>query len=145
MLITSSKVPADLQSVLTDSSLFNGAADITTKEILRRYGNINKMAVPQRSPVGDSAGVVGAHAGRGTPAPVATRIDGDPSQANAWQMQSSVRHVQGPGGVESMPHQSGSEFRGPGQQPIRSESGDSYQSQGSYKGAPMQQMPYRNR
>jgi hypothetical protein len=33
-------------------------------------------------------------------APVVTRVDTDPSQANAWQKESSVRHVQEP----SMPY-----------------------------------------
>lgn len=108
---------------------------------------MGRMAVPQRTPTGQSATAVGAHSGRGTPTPVATRIDADPSQATAWQMQSSVRHVQGPGGVEVMPHQSGPEFR-PAVQPIRSESGDSYHSQGNHGAPPMQhpnQIPYRTR
>lgn len=35
---------------------------------------------------------------RGNNTPVTARIETDPSQATAWQMQSSVRHVQAPGG-----------------------------------------------
>ncbi|KAL1954334.1 hypothetical protein VTO42DRAFT_1408 [Malbranchea cinnamomea] len=143
---TMCEVPHDLQSVLTDTSLFNGSADITTKEILKRYGNIGKMTVPQKNP--DSSGPPRTTSGRDTPAPVATRVDADPSQASAWQMQSSVRHVQGPsGGPETGPQQSGSEIRPP-PQPIRSESGDSYHSQGSYGAPPAHhphQMPYRPR
>lgn len=34
------EVPEDLQSILNDSSLFSGGADLTTKEILKRYGDM---------------------------------------------------------------------------------------------------------
>jgi len=34
------QVPEDLQSILNDSSLFSGSADITTKEILKRYADV---------------------------------------------------------------------------------------------------------
>ena len=36
----SRQVPEDLQSILNDSSLFNNSSEITTKEILKRYGDI---------------------------------------------------------------------------------------------------------
>lgn len=164
-----------MQSILNDSSLFNGSADITTKEILKRYGDIAKTAPvitgPQRvgtlvitdgtasggeggrsdggsllapapplssSRTGSTAGLgVGGNGGgsvghgsnslhhtrggsgsnahghghghgrghggsnsgslsgkegRGN-VPIATRIEIDPSQATAWQKESSVRHV----------------------------------------------------
>lgn len=56
----------------------------------------------------------GTSSSRGNNSPVAARIETDPSQATAWQMQSSVRHVQTPGGSaygsKSTPPQSGIEF-----------------------------------
>lgn len=36
------KVPEDLQSILNDTTLFNNTAEITTKEILKRYADIRK-------------------------------------------------------------------------------------------------------
>ncbi|KIW38418.1 uncharacterized protein PV06_09383 [Exophiala oligosperma] len=88
------QVPEDLQSILSDSSLHAGTAEITTKEILSRYGHIAKGQIQKqtvqpadgsmRSPVSASNSI----------GPVATRVDVDPSQATAWQKQSSVRPVQ---------------------------------------------------
>ncbi|KAI9838635.1 MAG: hypothetical protein M1819_004949 [Sarea resinae] len=92
------EVPEDLQSILNDSSLFNGSADITTKEILKRYGDIGKVPGPQRTVTLTDSTPPRSKEGRG-PAPVITRVDTDPSQANAWRKESSVRHVQGPGGA----------------------------------------------
>ncbi|EEH43779.2 uncharacterized protein PADG_00068 [Paracoccidioides brasiliensis Pb18] len=146
------EVPQDLQSILTDSTLFNGSAEITTKEILKRYGDIGKIATPQRAPTTVAATPVRTGSGRAVNPPVATRIDKDPSQANAWQMQSSVRHVQPPApGAPSQaqgpasPQQASSppEYdygsQRPPQFPGRSASGDSYTSQGP-SGQPVQQL-----
>ena len=93
------QVPQDLQSILTDTALFNGSADITTKEILKRYEHIGKTASQQLTSTTIEGTSVRNSSGRGTNAPVATRVDTDPSQATAWQLQSSVRHVQGPSGI----------------------------------------------
>ncbi|KAL9106069.1 MAG: hypothetical protein Q9227_008855 [Pyrenula ochraceoflavens] len=96
------EVPDDLQGVLTDTSLFDGSADITTKEILKRYGNIGKGTIataPQGNPQGDSATpapLSTSNSGRGN-TPVVHRVDADTHQSDAWQKQSSVRHVQAPG------------------------------------------------
>lgn len=59
--------------------------------------------------------LAGTGSSRGNNSPVAARIETDPSQATAWQMQSSVRHVQAPGGSaygskSTPPQQSGVEF-----------------------------------
>ncbi|EEP76544.1 conserved hypothetical protein [Uncinocarpus reesii 1704] len=134
---TMCEVPEDLQSILNDTSLFNRDAEITTKEILKRYAEIGKMPAPNRTTTGLDSLPARSGSNRGGNTPVATRIDGDPSQATAWQKQRSVRHVQ--------PHQAndGSELR-PNPQPIRSDSGDSYHSQG-YTQHNHQQMPYRTR
>ena len=87
--------------MLSDTELFNNMPEITTKEILKRYGELAKTpdkqfgatkpetadAPPLRSPDDGAAG---------RPAvPVATRIEpASVSQANAWQKESSVRPVQ---------------------------------------------------
>lgn len=131
-------MPQDLQSILTDTSLFNRDAEITTKEILKRYGDIGRMPVPQRTPTGLDSLPVRSASNRASNTPVATRIDADPSQATAWQMQSSVRHVQ------PLQTNDGSELR-PQQPPIRSDSGDSYHSQGYPQPQQQQAMAYRPR
>ncbi|KAF4635516.1 hypothetical protein G7Y89_g2572 [Cudoniella acicularis] len=99
------EVPEDLQSILSDPSLFNNSSDITTKEILKRYGDIGTNGGPRHqvettegSPLGRSKD----NGGRAQ-APMVTRVDTDPSQAYAWQKESSVRHVQEP----SIPYAAG--------------------------------------
>lgn len=91
-------MPEDLQSILGDQTLFTNPSDITTKEILKRYGDIGTAGGPRhqvemhdtQSPGGRSR-----DSGRAQ-APVVTQVDTDPSQAYAWQKESSVRHVQEP-------------------------------------------------
>ncbi|KAI9819584.1 MAG: hypothetical protein M1827_007034 [Pycnora praestabilis] len=90
------EVPEDLQSILSDSTLYNGGADVTTKEILKRYGDIARNPGPRRIVRTTDSPPPRSKDGRGGP-PVATRVDTDPYQATAWQKESSVRHVQGPG------------------------------------------------
>jgi hypothetical protein len=93
------QVPEDLQSILTDSNLHDGSAELTTKEILIRYGHIVKgnvhanQASVQAADAPAQGPLVASSSNRPT-GPVATRVDVDPYQANAWQQQSSVRHVQ---------------------------------------------------
>ncbi|KAI9740292.1 MAG: hypothetical protein M1834_004870 [Cirrosporium novae-zelandiae] len=94
------EVPEDLQSILTDSTLFNGSADITTKEILKRYGDIGKVQQTQVHVEAADSPSMRSKQGSGkstTNQPVALRVDTDPSQENAWQKERSVRHVQAPG------------------------------------------------
>ena len=92
------QVPEDLALILNDSSLFSNSAEITAKEILRRYGDRAKAPVvtvksdtygSASSPVSQTSH---PYSGR-DPIPVAQRIDTDPNMANAWQNESSVRHV----------------------------------------------------
>lgn len=90
------EIPEDLSLILNDSSLFSSSADITTKEILKRYGDRARVpsstpAITQADP--SSASSPRSREGKATLAPVATRVDTDQSQANAWQNESSVRHV----------------------------------------------------
>ena len=98
------QVPEDLQSILNDSSLFNNSSDITTKEILKRYGDIGKPTGAQHTTVvtnpSQSTPPRSKEGGNGstrTGAPVVTQVDNDPYQANARQKESSVRHVQASG------------------------------------------------
>ncbi len=89
-------MPEDLQSILSDPSLFNNPSDITTKEILKRYGDLGSNGGPRHQvETTESPGRQRDSNGRPL-APVVTRVDTDPSQAFAWQKESSVRHVQDP-------------------------------------------------
>lgn len=77
---------------MNDPVLFNNTSDITTKEILKRYGDISASG-GVRHTVETTEGT-GHRDGNGRPlAPVVTRVDVDPAN-NAWQKESSVRHVQ---------------------------------------------------
>ncbi|KAH8593548.1 hypothetical protein B0O99DRAFT_688384 [Bisporella sp. PMI_857] len=89
------EIPEDLQSLLNDQSLFQNSSDITTKEILKRYGDI---AYTGPKPVGDAseASSPGGRPKDRVLAPVVTRVDTDSAQTHAWQKESSVRHVQNP-------------------------------------------------
>lgn len=81
------QVPIDLQSVLTDTSLFNEKTEITTKEILKKYGGIGRLQ--QAYGMDDTNG-----SNRVAQSPVtATKVEQTPSQTAANQAQSSVRHV----------------------------------------------------
>ncbi|KAI1622667.1 paxillin [Exophiala viscosa] len=98
------QVPEDLQSILTDSSLHVGPVEITTKEILSRYGHIAKGQVVRQTvqaPDGPARSPASATNSFG---PVATRVDVDPSQTTAWQKQSSVRPVQNMASATSGPN-----------------------------------------
>jgi hypothetical protein len=73
--------------MLNDSNLFEGNAELTTKEILKRWGKIGKLTQASTSP-GPSRSNAGHQAqGRtGTFTHVA-------QDTHAWQNESSVRHV----------------------------------------------------
>ncbi|TGO58523.1 hypothetical protein BOTNAR_0180g00120 [Botryotinia narcissicola] len=86
------EVPEDLQSILNDPVLFNNTSDITTKEILKRYGDISASGGVRHTV--ETTEATGHRDGNGRPlAPVVTRVDVDPANT-AWQKESSVRHVQ---------------------------------------------------
>lgn len=111
--------------ILNDSSLFSASADITTKEILKRYGdravqikpspNISNAAPPGLNPsfteTLTSPGMAASPPPRSrdgrSSAPVVTRVDTDPEQASAWQNESSVRHVDGDMVPPSQPYAMG--------------------------------------
>ncbi len=85
------EVPSDLQSILNDSSLFSGSADLTTKEILKRYGDMNKPVSGATTGPNDTSS---RQESRGSAPVVTHRDDEDPHQASAWQAESSTRPLQ---------------------------------------------------
>jgi hypothetical protein len=105
-VLTFTQVPEDLQSILTDSTLHNGSADITTKEILSRYGDIVKgnVQTTQKTVQGPDAPAQGPPSGSNSNRSAnVTRIDANPYQTTAWQKQSSVRPVQNAASAQSAP------------------------------------------
>jgi hypothetical protein len=97
------KVPSDLVSILNDPTLFDeDRTDITTKEILKRYGQISKQQ-PQMA-VANPPTPGHARDGRSN-APVITRAETDPG---AWG------HSAYAGGYGT-PSQSNHEFQPPNQ------------------------------
>jgi hypothetical protein len=98
-------VPEDLQSILSDQTLFNNTSDITTKEILKRFGDIGSNGGPRHQVEATESSSPSGRTNKGRAlAPVVTRVDTDPSQTHAWQKESSVRHMPDP----SAPYASGS-------------------------------------
>ncbi|KAJ9142073.1 Rho-type GTPase-activating protein 1 [Pleurostoma richardsiae] len=82
-------VPDDLVDVLHDQSLFSNNGEITTKEILKRFGDRRvNGAQASYADVGEYVGRYDA-AGR----PLARRVETDPS---VWQDERSVRPIQEP-------------------------------------------------
>jgi hypothetical protein len=82
---------------LGDPTLFKENAEVTTKEILKRYGDIARGSFSQKPENGGETFTI-TTPNRSNSTPASARIETDPSQDAAWQMQTSVRHVAGPGG-----------------------------------------------
>ncbi|KKK16796.1 hypothetical protein P175DRAFT_0439109 [Aspergillus ochraceoroseus IBT 24754] len=101
---TMCEIPEDLQSVLTDNSFFKENSEVTTKEILRKYGDIARGSFSQKPSNGGETFTI-TNANRGNNLPTSARIEGEPSQ-DVSQMQSSVRHVPGPSGQAPAPSNS---------------------------------------
>lgn len=148
------QIPEDLQYILADTSFFKDNAEITTKEILKRYGDFGKGPVPQRVATGEPTTRTTSNRGNNTP--VSARIETDPSQDTATQVQSSVRHMQAPSATgypnKQNPPQTGMELAPPQPpQPAvfrdRSASSGSQQSIGRppQPDGQQQQIPYRPR
>ena len=87
------QVPEDLQSILTDSSLHTASADMSTKEILARYGHIVQGHVQSQKSVA-AADAPAQSASSSKSNGMATRIDQDANQRAALSQQSSARPVQ---------------------------------------------------
>lgn len=137
-----SEIPEDLQGVLNDTSFFK--EEVTTKEILKRYGDIARGSFSQKTNNGGETFTI-TNSSRNANAPTSARIETDPSQDAAWQMQSSVRHVQSP--VAGQSHNASAappEFVAPQPKRERSVSNGSHSNSIQSEGG-AQQMPYRSR
>lgn len=87
------QVPEDLALILNDSGLWSNNAEITTKEILKRYGDRAKAPTVGNSTPLDLTEYPPRSSGTaGGANPVVTRVDTDPLS------QSSVRAVAAEGG-----------------------------------------------
>ena len=86
-------MPEDLALILNDSSLFSNSADITTKEILKRYGDRAKAPVVSSGHAFNSSKPDSYGDASSPVPPVAHRVDTDHNMQTAWQNESSVRHV----------------------------------------------------
>ncbi|KAI9368612.1 Rho GTPase activator [Aspergillus egyptiacus] len=126
---TMCEIPEDLQSVLSDSTFLKESAEVTTKEILKRYGDIARGGFSQKASNGGETFTI-TNQNRGANIPTSARIETDPSQDAAFQKQNSVRPVPGPNGMEPVP---GMDYR------------DRTTSTGSQAEGQPQQMPYRAR
>ncbi|KAJ5085118.1 hypothetical protein N7532_009889 [Penicillium argentinense] len=139
---TMCEIPEDLQSILSDPTLFKENAEVTTKEILKRYGDIARGSFSTKPENGGETFTI-TNQNRSNTTPAAARIETDPSQDTAWQMQSSVRHVGGSGHSHSnsTAPQAGFDF-GPPQPGYRRERST---SNGSQPSDTQQNLPYRTR
>jgi hypothetical protein len=144
------KIPDDLQAVLSDTTFFKDNNEVSTKEILKRYGDIARGSFsPKPNNGGETVTITNPH-NRGANTPTSARIETDQSQDGSWQAQNTVRHVQNTGGHNhansaSAPY-NGMELA-PGQTASyreRSTSNGSQQNPIPQEGQP-QQMPYRSR
>lgn len=122
---------------MTDTGLHVGPAEITTKEILSRYGHIAKGQVQKQTVQGPDGPARSPMSATNSLGPVATRVDVDPYQATAWQKQSSVRPVQNIAAAATTP-QNDFNFSAPNSPYARNRAGSSG-SAGSHGGAPARQ------
>lgn len=82
---------------MSDPSLFQNGGEITTKEILKRYGDLGSIGGPKHQVETSEVSSPGGRSNKDRAlAPVVTRVDTDSAQTHAWQKESSVRHVQNP-------------------------------------------------
>ena len=90
------QVPEDLLSILNDPHLFANGADVTTKDILKRYGDISRRPQPKQHMIVTSSPPQSREGGRPPSTPVFHRVDSDLTQSVAWQRESSARPSGGP-------------------------------------------------
>ncbi|KAG2021437.1 hypothetical protein GB937_004774 [Aspergillus fischeri] len=147
---TMCEIPEDLQAVLSDTTFFKDNNEVSTKEILKRYGDIARGSFsPKPNNGGETVTITNPH-NRGANTPTSARIETDQSQDGSWQAQNSVRHVQNTGG-HNQANSASAPYNGmelaPGQSASyreRSTSNGSQQNPIPQEGQP-QQMPYRSR
>ncbi|KAJ5217980.1 uncharacterized protein N7498_000079 [Penicillium cinerascens] len=136
---TMCEIPEDLQSVLSDPTLFKENSEVTTKEILKRYGDIARGSF--RPENGGETFTITPSNRNNQNTPTSARIETDPSQDAAWQMQSSVRHVAGPSGHSH----STSDYGAPQPAYRRERSASNGSSQQNATDSQGQNLPYRPR
>ena len=146
LIFPSFQIPEDLQAVLGDTTFIKENSEVTTKEILKRYGDIARGSFSQKTNNGGETFTI-TNSSRNANAPTSARIESDPSQDAAWQMQSSVRHVQSPVAGNSTNTSHAPTDYGPQQPNVyreRSVSNGSQPNSIQSEGQP-QQMPHRTR
>lgn len=94
------QIPEDLQPIINDAGFFKENAEITTKEILKRYGDIGRGTGMQKTGNGSEPVMVTAPNRSNSSPASAAQIETEPSH-DAQKIQSSVRHV--PGGNRERP------------------------------------------
>jgi hypothetical protein len=119
-----------------DSNLHSDPAEITAQHILTRYADIARGQIPVHQQIGQSADApvqtpLSSTSNRSNNVPLATRVDVDPYQTNAWQKQSSVRHVQA-AGAASYPAGQPSQLYGMPDGPFARDRAGSGSSHGSF-------------
>ncbi|KAL4806323.1 hypothetical protein BDV18DRAFT_125946 [Aspergillus unguis] len=137
---TMCEIPEDLQSVLSDNNFFKENSEITTKDILKRYGDIARGGFTKNSNNGGETFTI-TNQSRGANVPTSARIETDPSQDAAAQMQSSVRHVPGPSGHSH----SSSAIAAPSGKDINKRNRSTSTGSNPETPASQQQLPYRSR
>ncbi|KAI5817133.1 hypothetical protein BZA77DRAFT_245702 [Pyronema omphalodes] len=90
------EVPEDLLSILNDPNLFANNADITTKDILKRYGDISRRPPPKQHMIVSNSPPQSREGNRPPSTPIYHRVDSDLAQSTAWQRESSARPSGGP-------------------------------------------------
>lgn len=76
---------------MNDSNLFAHGADVTTKDILKRYGDIANRPPPKQFIVTSDSSAPQSRDGRAPSTPVFHRVDADQTQSVAWEQESSAR------------------------------------------------------
>lgn len=127
-------------SLLNDPFIFSKEADITTKEILKRWGEIRQ--VPQTAVASAVTQPSRTFEGR-TSAPIITRVDSD---NRTWQGESSVRPVgdtraYGPPSSQNTPPQNYSDLSTPNAPYAH---GHNTGSAESYNGSPHRHSQFRS-
>lgn len=82
-------MPEDILSMLNDSTLFSQNSELTTKDILKRYGEIVNRPTPMRTTAPPSATPPQTKDGRPPVTPTFQRVDEHPSQNLARQKESA--------------------------------------------------------
>lgn len=105
--------------ILNDSSLFSNTADITTKEILKRYNEVAKAPPANRPGFSSPAGNTAYNdRDRNVSSPQPTRVDVNPTtQSQQRAQETSVRHVGGDGVIS---------YSGPGGEVLQPPGGVGY-------------------